>query len=149
MIKKTMIAVLILLSTSLYSAELISSQTLYLPVYPSIFHGNKKHIYHLAVTISIRNTDTKNSIVLRYVDYYNTSGKLIRHYISGQKILGPLESINYIISESDNSGGPGANFIIRWDSPKKVNPPIVESVMIGTTGQQGISFTSRAIPIIR
>ncbi|MFC1811640.1 DUF3124 domain-containing protein [Thermodesulfobacteriota bacterium] len=37
---------------------------------------------------------------------------------------------------------------ITWKSDKFVNPPIVESIMIGTQTQQGISFTSRGRVII-
>ena len=36
-----------------------------------------------------------------------------------------------------------ANFLVEWKSEKSVNPPFVESVMIGAEGQQGISFASR------
>ena len=59
-----------------------------------------------------------------------------------------MESLRYVIPESDKSGGSGANFIVEWKSDKYVNPPIVESVMIGTQTQQGISFTSRGRVII-
>ena len=41
------------------------------------------------------------------------------------------------------SGGSGANFIVKWESKNLSNPPIIESVMIGTQSQLGISFTSR------
>jgi len=37
---------------------------------------------------------------------------------------------------------------VQWDAATPVNPPIVESVMISTASQQGISFTSRAQVII-
>ena len=62
--------------------------------------------------------------------------------------LKPLESIRYVIPEKDKTGGSGANFIVEWKSDKFVNPPIVESIMIGTQSQQGVSFTSRGQTII-
>ena len=37
----------------------------------------------------------------------------------------------------------GANFLVKWKSPTKVNPPLIEGVMIGTRSGQGISFVSR------
>ena len=40
-------------------------------------------------------------------------------------------------------GGNGANFMVEWKSDKFVNPPVVESIMIGTKSTQGVSFTSR------
>lgn len=45
--------------------------------------------------------------------------------------------------ESDRVGGSRANFIVKWKSEHIVNVPIIESVMIGTSSQVGISFTSR------
>ena len=62
--------------------------------------------------------------------------------------LNPLESTRYVIPERDKTGGSGANFIVVWKSDKLVNPPIVESIMIGTKSSQGVSFTSRGRAII-
>ncbi len=62
--------------------------------------------------------------------------------------MNPLESLRYIIPESDESGGSGANFIVEWHSDKPVNRPIIESIMIGTKSSQGISFTSRGREIL-
>jgi hypothetical protein len=57
--------------------------------------------------------------------------------------LKPLESLVYIVKESDMRGGSGANFIVKWKADVPVNMPVLEAVMIGARGQQGISFTSR------
>ena len=57
--------------------------------------------------------------------------------------LGPLGSERYIIPQDDSSGGSGANFIVKWQAAAPANPPIIETVMIGTQSQLGISFTSR------
>jgi hypothetical protein len=141
---------IILLSFSgskVYSKTNTFSQTVYVPAYSSIFHGNNFKVLDLAVTLSIRNTNLKNSITIRSVDYFDNSGKLIKHYLTGISKVGPLETVNFVIKESDKTGGTGANFIIKWLSDKKVNSPLIESVMIGTSGQQGISFASRGIVI--
>jgi len=39
--------------------------------------------------------------------------------------------------------GTAGAAIVKWKSSVKVNAPIVESIMIGTKTQQGISFISR------
>ena len=57
--------------------------------------------------------------------------------------LNALVSTRYIITEDNKAGGSGANFIVAWKSDQKVNPPIIEAVMIGTHSGQGISFLSR------
>jgi len=118
-------------------------QTLYVPVYSHIYGGNKERPFHLAVTLSIRNTDKAQSISLVEVDYYDSGGKLLRHYLDKPVELGPMASTRYIVKESDTEGGSGANFLVEWRSAQPVSIPIIESVMIGTQSQQGISFTSR------
>jgi len=57
--------------------------------------------------------------------------------------LNALASTRYYLKEKESAGGSGANFIIKWKSAGKVNPPIIEGVMIGTHSGQGISFLSR------
>jgi len=54
-----------------------------------------------------------------------------------------MVSTRYILTESDTGGGSGANFLVKWTSKTKVNPPLVEGVMIETRSGQRISFVSR------
>lgn len=122
-------------------------ETLYVPAYSHIYTGNTERPFLLTVTLSIRNIDLQQTITLSAVDYYETQGKLLMKYIEKPVILGPLQSIRYIIPEKDKTGGSGANFIVSWHSSKQANPPVVETIMIGTQVQQGISFTSRAVEI--
>jgi len=127
---------------------LSDGQSIYVPAYSHIYSGNRESPFLLTVTLSIRNIDPHRHIEITLVDYYETQGKLIKKYIDTPLILKPLESLRYIIPERDKSGGSGANFIVGWKSDKLVNPPIVESIMIGTQNQQGVSFTSRGRVII-
>ncbi len=102
----------------------------------------------MTVTLSIRNIDPNHEIEISRVDYYETQGHHLRKFIESPVTLSPLESLRYVIPEKDKSGGSGANFIVEWKSARPVNPPIVESIMIGTQTQQGISFTSRGKVIL-
>jgi len=128
--------------------ELSDGQTKYVPAYSHIYSGNRERPFLLTVTLSIRNIDPKHQIKITKVDYYETQGKLLKKYLDKPATLNPLESIRYVIPERDKTGGSGANFIVEWKSDKLVNPPVVESIMIGTQTQQGISFTSRGRVII-
>lgn len=119
-------------------------QTLYVPVYSNIFSAPKKIPFNLATILSIRNTDMSHAITVVTVDYYDTKGKLVRKYCDKPLVLAPLESTEIYIPEDDTAGGTGANFIVRWNSRKEVNAPIVESVMVGMKSGQGISFVSPA-----
>ncbi len=123
--------------------HLSKGQTLYVPAYSHIYSGNREVPFLLTVTLSIRNIDLNHRITITAVDYYETQGKILRKYLDKPVDLGPLESTRYIVPQKDKAGGSGANFLVEWKSEKAVNPPIIESVMIGTQFQQGISFTSR------
>lgn len=118
-------------------------QTVYAPAYSHIYIGNSEKQFLLTVTLSIRNIDLKNTLEITAVDYFETQGKFLKHFIDKPITLKPLESLRYIIPEKDESGGSGANFIVKWKSDKPINPPIVETIMIGARSAQGISFVSR------
>ena len=119
-------------------------QTLYVPVYSHVYVGRDKRAFNLACTLSIRNIDLDSPISIITVDYYNTEGALIRHFLDQTRVLAPLETMDFYIPERDTTGGSGANFIVRWGSPTAVDPPIVEAVMIGVDAGQGISFVKPA-----
>jgi hypothetical protein len=81
-------------------------------------------------------------------DYYNTYGDKIRQYLRQPVFLQPMETIEIIIEEEDKEGGSGANFIFDWAMVNEKNPPLFEAVMISTSGQQGLSFTTRGVDIL-
>ncbi|TKB26934.1 DUF3124 domain-containing protein [Desulfopila sp. IMCC35006] len=138
--------VLLFQTPSLQAADpspLTKGQMVYVPAYSNIYHGNKEDPLLLAVTLSIRNVDPNNSLTITAVNYHETQGPLVKKYIKAPIILGPLGSERFIVAQRDDTGGSGANFIVEWRADKPINPPIIESVMIGTQSQLGISFTSR------
>jgi len=124
--------------------RMVKGQTVYVPVYSHIYHGNRdKEPVDLAATLSIRNTDFENSITVNSVDYYDSDGILIKKHLDKNIVIKPMGSTRIIVKESDRSGGSGASFIVRWETATKVTLPVIETVMIGTQAQQGISFTAR------
>jgi len=125
-----------------------TGQTLYVPVYSHIYSGDRERPVYLAVTVSIRNTDPLRTIRVMAVDYYDSEGRQIQRYLGKPIALPPLATVRYVVKESDKAGGSGANFLVRWQSEQPTNPPLVESIMISTASQLGISFTSRGVPIV-
>ena len=123
--------------------RLFKGQTVYVPVYSHIYSGDREQPFYLAATLSIRNTDTAHSITITAVDYYDSEGKFLKHYLEKAFSLNAMATKRYVVPESDKSGGSGAKFIIKWQSDRPVTEPLIESVMISTKTQQGISFTSR------
>jgi hypothetical protein len=122
--------------------RLSKGQTLYVPVYSNVFSGPRRLPLQLAATLSIRNTDQSASFRVTSIDYYDTNGKLVRRHLERPAVVAPLATIYVHIEEKDTLGGFGANFIVRWQAGSVINVPIIECVMIGATGGQGISFVS-------
>lgn len=119
----------------------VRGQVLYLPIYsniPYFEHGKK---YDLSAFVAIHNTDFENAITITKVLFLNNDGKLIENYLLKDSIISPLGATNFFVPERDQSG-TGANFLIEWVSDTLVNEPLIESVIVGLTDGQGISFLS-------
>lgn len=124
-------------------SRLLKGQTIYVPAYSHVYHGDRQQPFQLAVTLSVRNTDPVHAITVVSVDYFDSDGKLLKHYLDKEMTLKGMASAEFVVKESDRTGGLGANFVVVWKSQEKVSEPIAETIMIGTLSQQGISFTSR------
>ncbi len=124
-------------------AELSRGQLVYVPAYSHVYYGDMERKFLLTAILSIRNTDPEHAITLVLVDYYDSDGQVIKRYLSAPVTLKPMASTRFIVKESDTRGGSGANFLVKWQADAEVTEPLMEAVMIGTAGQQGISFTSR------
>ncbi|OZH52054.1 hypothetical protein AFK68_26825 [Hydrocoleum sp. CS-953] len=122
--------------------EIATGQTIYVPIYSHVYYANQQRIYNLSATLSIRNTDLTNSIIITAVKYYDTDGKLVKQYVQNPLKLGPLVSRDFYLEQKDTTGGSGANFLVEWVAEKQVNEPIVEAVMVGVSGSQAVAFSS-------
>jgi hypothetical protein len=116
----------------------VATRTVYVPVYSSIYLGVniKKTMVDLAATVSVRNLSTRHPLVLDVVRYYDSTGK------TTPAELPPLATVEFVIQRADATGGPGANFLIQWKGPSEIDEPLIEAVMVGQSGNAGISFTS-------
>lgn len=125
--------------------SLLTKGSTYLPVYSEIYQRNKDFTFNLTATVSIRNISLKDTIYLYKADYYNTEGDLLHEYLDAPIYVKPMETIEIVVAEDDRNGGTGANFIFDWAKEKDRLDPFFEAVMISTSGQQGISFTTQGI----
>jgi hypothetical protein len=124
-------------------------QSVYVPAYSHIYHGNRESPLLLTITVSIRNVSPTASLTVTAVDYYDTKGAVLKKYITTPFVLGPFGSERFVVPQNDESGGSGANFIVKWHSAEPLSPPIIETIMIGSQNQLGISFTSRGQAIYK
>ena len=121
--------------------SLTLKKTVYIPVYSEIYVAGGGRL-NLAITLSVRNTDFNYPLIVNKVNYYNSAGKLIENYLEVPYLLEPMASTYFFVSQSDARGGAGANFIVNWSANKQANKPVIEAVMAGSTGTQGMSFMS-------
>lgn len=117
-------------------------ETDYVPVYSDIYHRDGTLRYMLTSTISIRNTSLTDSAFILSANYHDSYGNMLHRYIDSIILLTPLESIEFVVEEEENVGGAGANFIVEWAATNYTDQLLIQSVMIGTHAQQGISFMS-------
>ena len=128
-------------------STLAPTERVYIPIYSDIYFLDAEHTFSLTATLSIRNTSFKDSVYVFSVDYYNSVGQKQRRYNDSVILLKPMESIEFVVDNKDNKGGVGANFVAEWGARPGAQKPYFQGVMIGTTGQQGISFTTEGIVI--
>ena len=124
-----------LLSAPLMAQEpqLSSGQTIYLPVYSHVYHGDVNKQGKPAETlvsthVSIRNTDPAVAIRLTSARYFDTQGKQVRNYLPAAVTVPPLGTHELFVPRSDTAGGSGANFLIIWTAEAPANPPLVEAL---------------------
>jgi hypothetical protein len=115
------------------------------PVHSSLFLGDihGAQYVELAAMLSVRNVCDVHPITLDVVRYDDSTGKQLREYLDKPSTLPPMGSVEFVVQRKDKSGGPGANFMVRWHADVGVDEPLAEAVMIGRNGDQGITFTSR------
>jgi len=126
------------------TAQLKYFETDYLPVYSDIYYQDGTKRFPVTATVSIRNTSLTDSAFVLSAVYYDSYGKVLHSYLDSTLLLSPLESVELVVEEDESEGGAGANFIIRWAATKYTDQILIQSVMISTYGQQGVSFLSNA-----
>lgn len=119
----------LLCSNSFAADELSKGQTLYLPVYSHIWHGDRvvdgrqplKN--QVSALVSIRNTSMKSQIRVLSARYYSTDGNLLKEFIKKPVSINAMGTFELFIERKESEGGSGANFIIQWDASNLTNPP--------------------------
>jgi hypothetical protein len=121
--------------------DIVSGQTIYVPAYSEVPFAGAGRALELTVTLIVHNTDLTRPIVLTSVRYYSSDGQLVREHLDGPRQLGPLASAEFTV-EPERGRGVGTNFIVDWVAEEPVYEPVVEALMLNTTGNQGVSFSS-------
>jgi hypothetical protein len=118
------------------------SKTVYVPVYSTVYTDDAARPYNLAVTLSVRNTDRSEPLVVTAVRYHGADGRLVRDYLSRPLRLAPMAAAEFFVRESEIEGGSSTSFLVDWLAARPVSEPVVEAVMIGAVMNQSVSLLS-------
>lgn len=135
------------------ASALSTGQTLYLPIYSHLYHGDldssgKPAEELLSAHVSIRNTDTRGILKVSSARYFDTDGKMLKEYIPTPRSVAPMGTLELFVPYRDVSGGSGANFVITWSADVAINPPLVEAVHAEVRASRGLVFVTSARPIL-
>jgi len=123
------------------------SGAFYVPAYSSQTIGVGRFDVDLSVTLSIHNSSAEKPLVVSRIAYYDTAGQLVQDYLSEPVAIRPFGTIRVFVASNDLRGGKGANFVVDWRAVGPIAEPIMETLMIGTSGTHGFSFLSQGRPI--
>ncbi|MBL8394803.1 MAG: DUF3124 domain-containing protein [Candidatus Accumulibacter sp.] len=127
---------------------LTKGQTVYLPIYSEIRHGNigpkgKSETSLMSVLVSVRNTDPNNPIRVVSANYYNTDGALLRNSVPTPRVIPPFGTLELFIELRESLGGSGANYAIKWDAAAAVSQPTIEALHSRFQAGYSVAFISR------
>mgnify|MGYP000243775365 FL=1 len=91
--------------------------------------------------------DSRATVTLTHVEYFDTSGHRVRRYLSAPRELQPLETAEFTVPALDDSGGSGANFLVYWEGPADAHSLLAEAVMTSQFGAGYVGFTSRGVEL--
>jgi len=149
-----LLAIINAIAPAIAADELFSGQTLYLPIYSHVWHGDRvvdnKYPLQTQVSalVSIRNTSLQTPIRVISARYYNTEGKLLNEYVTKPTVIGTMGTLELFVERKEAQGGSGANFVIQWDSAKPTNPPVIEALHAEIKGHQTFTFITSARAIV-
>ena len=138
-----LVGLLVMTPEAASMVNMSQGQTVYVPASSQVYSGQWSRPFHLAATLSIRNTDPHHAITVCAVDYHDAHGTRVRSYVQEPIALTPWASTHVVVKQSDASGGAGASFVVTWRAQKKVNAPLIEAILIGTASPQAIAIVRR------
>lgn len=129
------------------AAQLARRQAVYVPVYSSVADAGGQKRLDFSVTLSIRNVAEDAPLVLERIDYHDTAGKLVQHYLVQPVAIRPLGTVEIFIPTDDVRGGTGAKFIVGWAAAGAMPAPVIQAVMVGGIANRSYALTTEGVPI--
>ena len=137
-------------SYKLAAAELSNGGTIFVPAYRGFYqiYGTTRDSYALTGTFFLYNIDPKMAIEILSIDFYDSSGKLLKKFIETPLLVKPRNSKEITIQPRTQVDEDCASYLmIRWKSSQPANTPIAEVLMVGQVMNRGISFSTRGCDV--
>ena len=121
--------------------------TTYVPVYSTLYLGDREVQAGMAVTLSVRNTSPDRELVVHRIEYYDTAGEVTLRLADRPHAVPAMATAEFLIDRDDPVGGTGANYLVAWSVPAGGSAPLVEAVMVGRLGSMSISLVGRGVTL--
>ena len=119
---------------------------IYAPLYQKAVIDHRGRSLDLAATVYVRNLSQKHPINIESVTLVDGKGGVGPQCVKQAQRLEPLGTLRLLPPQAPaKSGEP--SLLVRWSASQPVQPPLVEVLMMGTAGQQGISVSSQGVPL--
>jgi hypothetical protein len=128
-------------------ATLSIKGSVYVPAYSSLRTGSGRGKLDFAITLYVQNPSETQPLAIERIDYFDTAGKLVEKFLAKPVALKPLATVEIFIPKEDVRGGSAASFIVGWAAAGPIAEPVIETVMISSTGNFSYSFVSPGRPI--
>ena len=119
---------------------------LYVPIYSTVYRGDRLGYSDLAATLSIHNVSLEHDVYISRVAYYDTNGQLIEEQVNEPHRLTAMATVEFYVDTRDVRGGTAANFLVEWAAPSGAPPPLVEAVIVGGP-YSAVTFLVRGHPV--
>ena len=122
------------------AAPLAVERTTYVPIYSSLHLADHSAPTDLGANLSLRNISEHEPVIVTAVDYYDSAGTLVRHFLEEPAELGPLATAEFFISGSIVPAAAVRTSSCAGACVRLGRIYFVEAVMHGRDGAAGISF---------
>lgn len=119
----------------------------YVPAYARLALAKGGHPVDLAVTLFVHNASDTKPLLVERIAYRDTAGALVQDYLAAPVAVRPFGTIEVFVPTQDVRGGTGAGFVVGWAAAGPIAEPVVETLILGSSGSQGYSFVGQGRPI--
>ncbi len=132
-------------------ANLTIKKQSYLPLYSSVALGGGATTVHLGANVTLRNLSPDQPLVVSSARYFDRSGELVTDLAGQAFTLKPMATIEVFIPITEQSvglrGGRGGSILLDWAATAPVPEPMLEALVLGSSGPASFSFISRSQPL--